>query len=349
MNNVMQYINHLEAEGFYKEANLTKKAFGLQLLNWLKRHYYNYKQRAKQQGELGPKLSPSTLPEGKEEEYEAEWQYEDAAAWNKGMKYLQYAEQLEKIDQQKELSEQQLKQQYQAVLEAAKIYKELATKSKVTGLPDINLQKLKEKGGELVEQQAKGEGKESARLFDSLNEAEYLYVIMDVDNLKWVNSQIGHTGANQALKIVGQILKEAFPHGLVMHNHGDEFSVEINLEGKADKERKQILQETHQAAQQASDKIRRTTMKATDKKTKEVTKIRLSITMGIGINPKKTDFMVDREKGGPGDIGKKPEDFLGKTWHTIKKYTPRGRKRPFHKERHVLIEDVLQPYLQQTR
>jgi len=96
--------------------------------------------------------------------------------------------------------------------EAKHIFKKLADINVLTGLREKSFEEHKQKG-------------------------KHIHIVIDMDNLKFVNSKLGHQGANEVIKKFAEILKRKFetqsfnskvyrPHGA-----GDEFNVLINIDG----------------------------------------------------------------------------------------------------------------------
>ena len=95
--------------------------------------------------------------------------------------------------------------------EAKHIFKRLADINVLTGLREKSFEEHKKKG-------------------------KHIHIAIDMDNLKYINSKLGHRGANEVIKKFAEILRDKFetqsfnskvyrPHGA-----GDEFNVLINTE-----------------------------------------------------------------------------------------------------------------------
>lgn len=104
---------------------------------------------------------------------------------------------------------------------AYRIMKDLADKSALSGL----------RAKSHLERRKEGRGR--------------IQIAIDLDNLKWLNSRLGHEGADEVIKIFGQILQDTFEdeRTKVYHPSGDEFGAIVNTEGLSDEEVKAYLQD----------------------------------------------------------------------------------------------------------
>lgn len=72
-----------------------------------------------------------------------------------------------------------------------------------------------------------------------------IHVAIDLDNLKWLNSKLGHEGADEVIKTFGRILQDTFEDDRtkVYHPSGDEFGVIVNTEGMKPEQVRAYLQD----------------------------------------------------------------------------------------------------------
>ena len=120
-----------------------------------------------------------------------------------------------------------------------------------------------------------------------------IFILADLDNLKYLNTKLGHKGADSVLGSFGKLLTDNFGgqhHTKVFHPHGDEFVVIIDLEGKTEEEIKVLAQEAYQKCRIVSEKFGSLVF------SNNLGKAKASATFGIGFNENTTDELIDKKK-----------------------------------------------------
>lgn len=94
--------------------------------------------------------------------------------------------------------------------------------------------------------------------YEEIEKEDALKVILDVDNLKWLNDKaVGHEGADQALVMIGRVLCEVFVFvkAQVYHPHGDEMTVIVDMRNKDERTKRNLVRQTIRLARIAAEKI----------------------------------------------------------------------------------------------
>jgi len=122
-----------------------------------------------------------------------------------------------------------------------------------------------------------------------------LHIIADIDNLKYLNTKLGHDGADTVLRTFGELKKNLEddvnarygPIAKAYHRSGDEFNVLININ---DVDLKDLLDFVIGKCNEVLNQFAQKEFKS------EIGKARTTSTVGIGLNRVETDAMVNRKK-----------------------------------------------------
>lgn len=139
-----------------------------------------------------------------------------------------------------------------------------------------------------------------------------LFLVCDIDNLKFLNSKLGHKGADSVLRKFGELLEQHLEKSInnqfgniskTFHRSGDEYNVIINLQN-VDPE--PVIQAAIAQAQELLDRF-----SAIEFRSKEG-KARASATIGIGFDEESIDIRVDKTK-----VGRRKLSIFGEMPHLI--------------------------------
>jgi len=153
---------------------------------------------------------------------------------------------------------------------ALKIYKNLADKHPLSGL-------------------------RSKSYFKRSKEENRLYVVIDIDNLKYINSKLGHKGADTVLRKFGELLEKHVEKHInqkfgaiskTFHRSGDEFNAIIDL-GTTPKD---IIKYTIEHCEKLLQEFSGIEFRS------EIGTTRASATIGLGLDEVKIDQKVDLMK-----------------------------------------------------
>jgi GGDEF domain-containing protein len=155
---------------------------------------------------------------------------------------------------------------------ALKIYKKLADKNPISGL-------------------------RSKSYFTRIKEDNRLHIVIDVDNMKDLNTKLGHRGTDSVLRKFGELIQHHLEDNVnetygkiskVYHRTGDEFNAIINIDDIPDL--KPLIQYLIDQSNQVLRKFSSIHFK------NEIGESRATATIGIGFNEKETDKIVDNNK-----------------------------------------------------
>jgi len=128
------------------------------------------------------------------------------------------------------------------------------------------------------------------------SQADHLHVVADMDNLKFLNSALGHKGANEVIKKFAAILQKHFETQAFQskvyrpHGKGDEFVVLVNIHedppGVVSKKAMWAIEQ----AQKATDELASLVF------VKDEDKARATATVGVSFDAELADRLVDAEK-----------------------------------------------------
>lgn len=195
------------------------------------------------------------------------------------------------------------------------------------GLPRIDFEKEWDKAVELEDNDSKQaltiykkladkhplSGLRSKSYFKRQNGSLKLFVVCDIDNLKFLNSKLGHKGADSVLRKFGELLERYLEneinteHGNIakaFHRSGDEFNVIINLQGIDNP--KPIIQMVVSQSQKLLNRFSTIEFRSREGRA------RASATIGISFDEESIDIDVDKTK-----IGRRKLSIFGKMPHLI--------------------------------
>jgi diguanylate cyclase (GGDEF)-like protein len=123
-------------------------------------------------------------------------------------------------------------------------------------------------------------------------ERNRIHVAIDLDNLKWLNSKLGHEGADEVIKTFGAILQDTFEDEKtkVYHPSGDEFGVIVNTEGMSPEDVNAYLQDTIAKSKQATNALASKTFMGPSGAA------RATATAVVGFNYRSADVLGDKMK-----------------------------------------------------
>lgn len=109
----------------------------------------------------------------------------------------------------------------------------------------------------------------------SEGKASHVWMFGDIDNMKFLNSTIGHRGTNAIIYRIGKLLEKHFgdiQNIKIFHAHGDEFAASAPIEGTS-------IDEFKKAAESTLEELASTAFVSQDDK-----KVRATMSMGIGLD-----------------------------------------------------------------
>lgn len=155
-----------------------------------------------------------------------------------------------------------------------------------------------------------------------------LHIVIDIDNLKFVNSKIGHDGANGVLGFFGRLLEKYIENDVndkygkiskTFHPHGDEFNAIINLDEINENDYNEIIKFIIKQIKEMQEQFSSRAFEGETDDGEEVNKVRVTATAGIGFNLKRIDQKVDKHKKRRRSVGQSMS--------------------------HLIIDDDVKPYL----
>jgi GGDEF domain-containing protein len=171
------------------------------------------------------------------------------------------AEELEKIGRESE--------DIESVLKALVIYKKLADIHPVSGL-------------------------KSKSYFKRHRVGEKLFVVIDLDNLKYLNTKLGHAGADSILRAFGDALDANFGSlrlAKTFHKSGDEFYILIDRKDISDDELGTLVRDVQSRCNGTLKSFANNVFVG-----EGGDKARATATFGIGLDEISTDKLVERMK-----------------------------------------------------
>lgn len=146
-----------------------------------------------------------------------------------------YDEMLNQFYEAKRLADEAIKTNDQQKLQKAyNIAIDLANKHPMTGLP-------------------------SREYHRAVQRPNTLKVMIDIDNLKWMNdNRLTHSGADAAIEKVSEIIYNIFgqlPGATMFHPYGDEMRIIISMDGMNDQQKVDLINRTYEVASQAMNEL----------------------------------------------------------------------------------------------
>lgn len=181
---------------------------------------------------------------------------------------------LPRIDFEEELGRAKAleKQGDESLTKALHIYKELVDKHPISGL------------------------RHKSYFVRSKEPGSHLFVVADLDNLKYLNSKLGHSGADTVIRTFGELMEEYLEHNInqafgkiskTFHRSGDEFNAIISLQ---DVSTERVVRRVYEESQKLLDKFAGMSFKTDEGSA------RATATIGISFDEKYIDREVDRIK-----------------------------------------------------
>lgn len=172
-----------------------------------------------------------------------------------------------------------------------------AQMDKARALEDKNLKKALEIYKGLIDKHPLSGLRQKSYFKRSVSAGDHLFVVIDIDNLKHLNSKLGHAGADTVLRTFGELLEHHLENRVndvfgkiskTFHRSGDEFNVIITVD---DQNIKDVVAMVYNESQKLLDKFSRIEFRS-----KLGGKARATATIGISFDEKQIDRTVDKIK-----------------------------------------------------